>query len=153
MSNLEYLFEYLDEIKINNNKDYLVDKVYSKPDDSDIYMVEINKHVFGGEVNWALFGYKNIKFNKKCISTRGSVTTFFDNGVSFVLFNSPSNIQEEIENNLDEKGNLTMDLVGEPRINKFGNKEVPQIVIKDYEFLEKCDIIEEETTNKFGIDF
>ena len=90
--------------------------------------------------------------SKKCITTRGSVTTFFDNGVSFVLFNSPANIQEEIENNLDEKGNLTMDLVGEPRINKFGNKEIPQIVIKDYEFSTEYDIIEEET-NDWGIDF
>ena len=150
-SNLDSLFEYLDETKFSNNKEYLVDKIYNKPIEYDIYSVDINKHVFGGEVNWATFGYESIKFNKKCISSRGSVTTFFDNGVSFVLFNSPTNIQEEIENNLDEKGNLTMDLVGEPRINKFGNKEIPQIVIKDYEFLEDYDIVEEE--NKFGIDF
>ena len=151
-SNLDSLFECLDETKFSNNKEYLVDKIYNKPIEYDIYSVDINKHVFGGEVNWATFGYESIKFNKKCISSRGSVTTFFDNGVSFVLFNSPTNIQEEIENNLDEKGNLTMDLVGEPRINKFGNKEIPQIIIKDYEFLEKYDIVEEET-NKFGIDF
>ena len=44
-----------------------------------------------------------------------------------------------------------MDVVGEPRVQKFGNKETPQIIIKDYEFLEKYDIVEEE--NKFGIDF
>ena len=100
---------------------------------------------------YPIFGYESIKFNKKCITTRGSVTTFFDNGVSFVLFNSPDDIQQEIEDSLDEKGNLTMDLVGEPRVQKFGNKETPQIIIKDYEFLEKCDIVEEE--NKFGIDF
>ena len=152
-SQLEDLYEYLDEYEFNGSSEYLVDKLYNKPEESDIYSVEINKHVFGGEVNWALFGYKNIKFNKKCISTRGSVTTFFDNGVSFVLFNSPSNIQDEIENNLDERGNVTMDLVGEPRVQKFGNKETPQIIIKDYEFLDNYDIIEEEPANKFGIDF
>lgn len=148
---LDGLYKFLDNYEFNRNSEYLVDKLYNKPEETDIYTVEINKHVFGGEVRWAMFGYKNIKFNKKCISSRGSVTTFFDNGVSFVLFNSPSNIQDEIENNLDEKGNLTMDLVGEPRINKFGNKEIPQIIIKDYEFLEDYDIVEEE--NKFGIDF
>ena len=148
---LDELYKFLDNYEFNRNSEYLVDKLYNKPEETDIYTVEINKHVFGGEVRWALFGYENIKFNKKCISSRGSVTTFFDNGVSFVLFNSPSNIQDEIENNLDEKGNLTMDLVGEPRINKFGNKEIPQIIIKDYEFLEDYDIVEEE--NKFGIDF
>ena len=152
MSNLDSLFEYLDKVKFSNNIEYMVDKLYSKPIEYDIYTVEMDKHVFGGDVAYPTMGYESIKFNKKCITTRGSVTTFFDNGVSFVLFNSPANIQEEIENNLDEKDNITMDIVGEPRVQKFGNKETPQIIIKDYEFLENYDIVEEET-NKFGIDF
>ena len=44
-----------------------------------------------------------------------------------------------------------MNIVGEPRINYFGNKQQSQIVIKDYEFLEN----EDDTTisNKWGIDF
>ena len=151
-SNLEELYKYLDGYDFSNNTEYMVDKLYSKPIEYDIYTVEMDKHVFGGDVVYPIMGYKSIKFNKKCISSRGSVTTFFDNGVSFVLFNSPTNIKEEIENNLDEKGNLTMDIVGEPRVQKFGNKEIPQIVIKDYEFSTEYDIIEEET-NKFGIDF
>ena len=150
-SNLEKLYKYLDECDFSNNIEYMVDKLYSKPIEYDIYTIEMDKHVFGGAVKFPIMGYKSIKFNKKCITTRGSVTTFFDNGVSFVLFNSPDDIQQEIEDSLDEKGNLTMDLVGEPRVQKFGNKETPQIIIKDYEFLEKCDIVEEE--NKFGIDF
>lgn len=152
MSNLEYLFEYLDKTRFNNNKDYLVDKLYSKPDDSDIYMVEINKHVFGGAVQYPLFGYEDITFNIKCINVRGSVTTFFDNGVSFVLFNSPDNIKEDIDSYLDSKNNVTMNIVGEPRVQKFGNKETPQIIIKDYEFLDKYDTIKEDS-DKWGIDF
>ena len=144
---------YLNKYDFSNNTEYMVDKLYSKPIEYDIYTVEMDKHVFGGAIMYPIFGYESIKFNKKCITTRGSVTTFFDNGVSFVLFNSPDNIQQEIENNLDDRGNLTIDIVGEPRINKFGNKEIPQIVIKDYEFLEKCDIVEEETVNDWGIDF
>ena len=152
MSNLDSLFEYLDEVNFSNSIEYMVDKLYSKPIEYDIYTIEMDKHVFGGAVKFPIMGYKSIKFNKKCITTRGSVTTFFDNGVSFVLFNSPDDIQQEIEDNLDDRGNLTMDVVGEPRVQKFGNKEIPQIVIKDYEFLEKYDIVEEET-NKFGIDF
>ena len=150
-SNLEELYKYLDEYDFNSNIEYMVDKLYSKPIEYDIYSVEMDKHVFGGDVVFPMFGYKSIKFNKKCITTRGSVTTFFDNGVSFVLFNSPDDIQQKIEDSLDEKGNLTIDIVGEPRINKFGNKEIPQIVIKDYEFSTEYDIVEEE--NKFGIDF
>lgn len=151
-SRREELYKYLDEYDFNNNIEYMVDKLYSKPIEYDIYKVEMDKRVFGGDVVYPTMGYKSIKFNKKCITTRGSVTTFFDNGVSFVLFNSPDNMQQEIEDNLDDRGNLTMDIVGEPRVQKFGSKEIPQIIIKDYEFLEKYDIIEEET-NKFGIDF
>ena len=151
-SRLEELYKYLDEYDFSNNIEYTVDKLYTKPIEYDIYTIEMDKHVFGGAVKFPIMGYKSIKFNKKCITTRGSVTTFFDNGVSFVLFNSPDDIQQEIEDNLDSRGSLTMDIVGEPRINKFGNKEIPQIVIKDYEFLEKYDIVEEET-NDWGIDF
>lgn len=151
-SRLEELYKYLDEYDFNNNIEYMVDKLYSKPIEYDIYTVEMDKHVFGGDVVYPTMGYESVKFNKKCITTRGSVTTFFDDGVSFVLFNSPDDMQQKIEDNLDDRGNLTMDVVGEPRVQKFGNKETPQIVIKDYEFLEKYDIVEEET-NKFGIDF
>ena len=151
-SRREELYKYLDEYDFNNNIEYMVDKLYSKPIEYDIYKVEMDKRVFGGDVVYPTMGYKSIKFNKKCITTRGSVTTFFDDGVSFVLFNSPDNMQQEIEDNLDDRGNLTMDIVGEPRVQKFGSKEIPQIIIKDYEFLEKYDIVEEET-NKFGIDF
>ena len=148
---LDNLYQYLDNFPFDNkNSVYYVDKLYSKPDDSDIYMVEINKQVFGGMVEFPEFGYENIKFNNKCINMRGSVTTFFDNNVSFVMFNSPNDIKEQIENHM-ENNNITMNIIGSPRINKFGNKEIPQIVIEHYEFLENCDIVEEE--NKFGIDF
>ena len=51
-----------------------------------------------------------------------------------------------------ENNNITMNIIGSPRINKFGNKEIPQIVIEHYEFLENCDIVKEET-NDWGIDF
>ena len=149
---LDDLYQYLDNFPFDNkNSVYYVDKLYSKPDDSDIYMVEINKQVFGGMVEFPEFGYENIKFNNKCINMRGSVTTFFDNNVSFVMFNSPNDIKEQIENHM-ENNNITMNIIGSPRINKFGNKEIPQIVIEHYEFLENYDIVEEET-KKFGIDF
>ena len=148
---LDDLYQYLDKFLFKmKNPFYYVDKLYNKPDSSDIYTIEMHKHVFGGAVEFPTMGYKNIRFNKKCINVRGSVTTFFDNGVSFVLFNSPDDIKDIIDSHV-ENNNVTMDIVGEPRVQKFGNKEIPQIVIEHYEFLENCDIVEEE--NKFGIDF
>ena len=149
---LDELIEYLEEYSFTNETSYLVDKLYNKPDSSDIYTIEMHKHVFGGAVEFPTMGYENIKFNKKCINIRGSVTTFFDNGVSFVLFNSPDDIKDVIDSHV-ENNSITMDIVGSPRINKFGNKEIPQIIIKDYEFLENYDIVDEESVNDWGIDF
>lgn len=136
----------------NKNKVYYVDKVYDRPTDNDIYMIERNKDVFGGKVMYPTLAYKNIKFNKECINIKGSMTTFFDNGVSCVLFNSPEEIKDIIESNM-ENNQITMDIVGSPRINKFGNKEIPQIIIEQYEFVDNCDVIEEDMVNIWGIDF
>src|SRR5699024_165022 len=146
------LYQFIDKFLFKiKNPFYYVDKLYSKADSSDIYTIEMNKHVFGGAVEFPTMGNENIKINKKCINIRGSVTTVFDNGVGFVLFNRPDDIKDVIDSHV-ENNSITMDIVGSPRINKFGNKEIPQIVIEHYEFLEKYDIVEEET-NKFGIDF
>lgn len=147
MSDIDNLFNSLE----SKEREYLVDKVYTKPIEYDIYTVEMNKNVFGGVVEFPTMGYKNLEFNIRCINTRGSVTTFFDNGVSFILFNSPNDIKDVIESHL-ENNKITMDIIGSPRINKFGNKEIPQIVIEHYEFINSYDIIQEDE-DKWGIDF
>lgn len=147
INNINDLFDNLE----SKDREYLVDRVYTKPTEYDIYTVEMNKNVFGGVVEFPTMGYKNLEFNMRCINTRGSVTTFFDNGVSFVLFNSPNDIKDVIESYL-ENNKITMDIIGSPRINKFSNKEIPQIVIEHYEFINSYDIIQEDE-DKWGIDF
>src|SRR5699024_12882211 len=97
MSYIDNLFNNLE----SKERKYLVDKVYTKPIEYDIYTVEMNKNVFGGVVEFPTMGYKNLEFNIRCINTRGSVTTFFDNGVSFILFNSPNDIKDVIESHLE----------------------------------------------------
>lgn len=148
-TNLEDLYEYLDNYKFKTNNKYEVDVLTDKPNESDIIQVELNKDVLGGAIQYPLFGYEEIEFNKRCINKRGSVLSFFDDNVTFVLFNAPDGIKEEIDNNI-VNNKITMNIVGEPRINKFGNKEQSQIVIKDYEILE---FEEKENENDWGIDF
>lgn len=148
-TNLEDLYEYLDNYKFKTNNKYEVDVLTDKPNESDIIQVELNKDVLGGAIQYPLFGYEEIEFNKRCINKRGSVLSFFDDNVTFVLFNAPDGIKEEIDNNIINN-KITMNIVGEPRINKFGNKEQSQIVIKDYEILE---VEEKENENDWGIDF
>ncbi len=146
---LNSLYEYLDGYKFKTNSDYYVDILTDKPNESDIIQVELNKDIFGGQVEMPLFGYEEIEFNKRCINKRGSVLSFFDDNVTFVLFNAPDGIKEEIDNYI-VNNNITMNIVGEPRISKFGNKEQSQIVIKDYEFLE---VEKDDEPGIWGIDF
>lgn len=131
----------------NKNKVYYVDKVYDRPTDNDIYMIERNKDVFGGKVMFPLLGYENIKINKACITLRGSMATFFDNGVTFALFNAPETLSQSLEDAY-EGNTVQLNIVGEPSINSFNGKETPQIVIKDFEIVEQ-----EEDINIWDIDF
>lgn len=131
----------------NKNKVYYVDKVYDRPTDNDIYMIERNKDVFGGKVMFPTLAYKNIKFNKACITLRGSMATFFDNGVTFALFNAPETLSQSLEDAY-EGNTVQLNIVGEPSINSFNGKETPQIVIKDFEIVEQ-----EEDINIWDIDF
>ena len=149
-SNLEDLYEYLDNYKFKTSSKYEVDILTDKPNESDIIQVDANMDVFGGKVKIPDMGYESIKFHKKCINTRGSVTTFYDNGVSFVLFNSPEDIKSTIEKNI-KNDYIIMDIVGKPRINRYGNKTIPQIIIEDYEFINEHD--DAEISNMWGIDF
>lgn len=148
MSNLEDLYEYLDNYKFKTNNKYEVDVLTDKPNESDIIQVELNKDVLGGAIQYPLFGYEEIEFNKRCINKRGSVLSFFDDNVTFVLFNAPDGIKEEIDSHI-VNNKITMNIVGEPRVSKFGNKEQSQIVIKDYDFLEQ----EDDELGLWGIDF
>ncbi|WNM51435.1 RecJ-like ssDNA exonuclease [Staphylococcus phage S-CoN_Ph2] len=146
---LDSLYEYIEEYKFKTSNVYEVDVLTHKPNEQDIIRVELEKDVLGGNVVYPLFGYEEIEFNKRCINKRGSVLSFFDDNVTFVLFNAPDDIKEEIDNNI-VNNKITMNIVGEPRINKFGNKEQSQIVIKDYEILE---VEKDDELGMWGIDF
>lgn len=149
VENLDALYNYIESCQFEASNVYEVDVLTDKPNESDIIQVELNKDVLGGDVVYPLFGYEEITFNKACINERGSVLSFFDDNVTFVLFNAPDGIKEEIDSYI-VNNKIIMNIVGEPRVSKFGNKEQSQIIIKDYEFLEQEN---NEKENVFGIDF
>lgn len=145
---LNSLYEYIEEYKFKTSNVYEVDVLTNRPNEQDIIRVELEKDVLGGDVVYPLFGYEEITFNKACINIRGSVLSLFDNNVTFILFNAPEDIKEEIDSHI-VNNKITMNIVGEPRVSKFGNKEQSQIVIKDYDFLEQ----EDDKLGLWGIDF
>lgn len=145
---LDDLYNYIScsDTDLNTDIDYYVDKIFNKPEPADIIRVEINKGLYGGKVEYPLFAYKEISFHKKCISKRGSMLTLFDNGVTFVMFNTPEEVYDDLIMSLE--GNIVrVNVVGEPRVSSFAGKERVEVIIKDIE------VVKEIEENKFGIDF
>lgn len=150
---LEKLFDYVNKKTVQQNKDIIVDKKFSKPTPEPIFEVYKNLNVFGGSVKYPLFGYENIKIHKSCIRKRGSVTTFFDNEVELVYYNTPESLQEELS---DIGSYITLNVVGEPSVNSYKGKVNAQVVIKDCQIVDGDNnliTIIEDDYNEFGIDF
>lgn len=150
---LEKLFDYVNKKTVQQNKDIIVDKKFSKPTPEPIFEVYKNLNVFGGSVKYPLFGYENIKIHKSCIRKRGSVTTFFDNEVELVYYNTPESLQEELS---DIDSYITLNVVGEPSVNSYKGKVNAQVVIKDCQIVDGDNnliTIIEDDYNEFGIDF
>lgn len=150
---LEKLFDYVNKKTVQQNKDIIVDKKFFKPTPEPIFEVYKNLNVFGGSVKYPLFGYENIKIHKSCIRKRGSVTTFFDNEVELVYYNTPESLQEELS---DIGSYVTLNVVGEPSVNSYKGKVNAQVVIKDCQIVDDDNnliTIIEDDYNEFGIDF
>ncbi|CAF1774647.1 DHH family phosphoesterase [Bacillus subtilis] len=120
-------------------------------DRSLIEDVTDNKHLFGGKVQEPLLAFVGIKINKNFIRQKGSMLTFYENGVEFVMYGAPEGLYESLKNNFDRQ--ITMDFVGTPSVNVYGNKRTLQLVLVDcernesgqYDFIEVPDEINAET--------
>lgn len=143
---LDRLYRYIDSNEIAYDSVHYVDKIFTKPAESDIIRVEVNKSIYGGKVEYPLFAYKEISFNKYCINKRGTMLTLFDNDVTFVLFNATDEFYNELISSM-ENNFVKVDVVGEPRLSSFSGKNRSEIIIKDIE------IVSEIEENVFGIDF
>jgi single-stranded-DNA-specific exonuclease len=105
--------------------------LHGKVDKKAILDVEENKHLFGGKVHDPLFAFTGIKVNKQYIRQRGSMLTFFYNGVEFIMYGTPEGLFESLTYNFDSF--ITMDFVGRPSVNTWGGKATPQLVLLDCE--------------------
>lgn len=90
-----------------------------------------NKKMFGGKVHDPLIAFTGIKVPKRFIRQRGSMMTFFCDGLEFVLFSAPERLYESLTNNFDEF--ITMDFVGRAGSNNYGGKTTIQMILEDCE--------------------
>jgi len=97
------------------------------------YILDIdeNKSLFGGKVREPLFAYENLKIRKEFIRQRGSMLTFYEAGVEFVMYGAPNGLFESLTHNFDSY--IPMTLVGRASINEYGGRKNPQIVLEDCE--------------------
>ncbi|UDY80699.1 DHH phosphoesterase [Geobacillus phage GR1] len=117
--------------------------VKGKVDKHPIIEVNENKHLFGGKVHDPLFAFTGIKVRKDFIRQRGSMLTFFENGVEFIMFSAPQGLFESLTHNFDQY--ITMDFVGTPSENNWGGRKTPIIILEDCQRNETGDIEEEVT--------
>lgn len=103
--------------------------VDGKIDKQAILDVNENKKLFGGKVHEPLFAFTNIKVRKEFIRQKGSMLTFFENGIEFVMFGAPQGLFESLTHNFDQY--IPMDFVGRPGENNWGGRITPRIVLED----------------------
>lgn len=120
----------------NDGKDqivYDVDKVYHNKSNHDL-VETINKHeeLFGGSIQEPVYGYKNLVLGRNAISQRGSVVSFYHNGLEFVAYKQEAGIIDDFMANLGFEQFVTVDLVGSPSKNEWTGQVKHQIVLKDY---------------------
>lgn len=112
---------------------YDVDKIYYN--ESNHGLVEtINKHedLFGGSLREPVYGYKNLVIGRDAISQRGSVVSFYHNGLEFVAYKQESGVIDDFMIDMGFEQFVTVDLVGSPSKNEWTGQVKHQIVLKDY---------------------
>ena len=121
----------LDESGTDNKYD--VDKIYHN--ESNIGLVTtINEHeeLFGGSIKEPVYGYKDLVIGRSAINQRGSVVSFYHDGLEFIAYKQEAGLIDDFIIGLGFEQFVTVDLVGSPSKNTFTGQLKHQIVLKDY---------------------
>lgn len=135
--NLELLKNSLQNKKETNlnNIVYDVDKLYeNKSNLSEVKKMNDNEQIFGGSVKKPLYGYKGLMIKRNCVNQRGSVVTFFHDGLEFIAYKQDPGIIDEFLQTLGFAQEFMVDLVGEPSRNNWNGRIKEQIVLEDFAF-------------------
>lgn len=122
---------------------YKVDFIYSSSSLSpkDILDLENLKPLYGQEVSESLIAVENISVTKDMLflmskEKNPTLKIELSNGVSCIKFKSS---EEEFNNIYSKNGCVTINLVGKAEVNRYFNKITPQILVEDYEIVNRQD--------------
>lgn len=141
--NIDAFLAYTDEIlkDVEFIPNYKVDFICSiltlKP--KDILDLGKMKHLWGQNVDEPLIAVENIAVTKDMIHlmSRDKNPTLkieLPNGVTCIKFKSS---EEELDELYSESGCVTINLVGKAEVNKYFNNVTPQILIQDYQIVNR----------------
>lgn len=120
---------------------YKVDYIYSQQSikEKDIIEISSMKELWGQHVEESLIAIENIAITKDMITLMSrdknpTLKIILPNGINLIKFKSS---EEELDNLSSESGCVHMSLIGKPEVNKYFDKITPQIIITDYEIINR----------------
>ena len=136
---VEWSDEQLKNIEFSPS--YKVDFIYSMStlNSKDILELGDAKYLWGQSVDEPLIAVENVAVTKDMISLMArdknpTLKIQLPNGVTCIKFKSS---EEELENLYSESGCVTINLVGKTEVNRYFNNVTPQIIITDYEIINR----------------
>lgn len=115
---------------------YEVDYIYKSIPKSDIKLVCSYDCLWNNGVEKPLFAFEKITVPTNSIKWSKNTLRISVSGVTLVKFKTP---EEEYNDLVNFKDEVTLNIIGEFEINEWNNYKFEQIMVKDYEVIENND--------------
>lgn len=141
--NFDAFVEYADTTlkDIEFSPSYKVDFIHSANDVRPKEILELGnmKNLWGQNVDEPLIAVENLSITKDMITLMSrdrnpTLKIQLSNGITCIKFKSS---EEELESLFSENGCVTINLVGKAEVNKYFNSVTPQLIIQNYEIINR----------------
>lgn len=141
--NFDAFVEYADTTlkDIEFSPSYKVDFIHSSNDVRPKEILELGnmKNLWGQNVDEPLIAVEHLSITKDMITLMSrdrnpTLKIQLPNGVTCIKFKSS---EEELESLFSENGCVTVNLVGKAEVNKYFNSVTPQLIIQNYEIINR----------------
>lgn len=115
---------------------YEVNKLYEGETNLDeVRLINDHAWMFGGRLQTPKFGYKDLIITRNCVSQRGSVVTFFNQGLEFIMYKQEPGIIDEFMSTMGFEQEIVVNLVGRPSRSEWTGRIKEQIVLDDFSMI------------------
>ena len=141
--NFDAFVEYVDTAlkDIEFSPSYKVDFIHSANDVRPKEILELGnmKNLWGQNVDEPLIAVEHLSITKDMITLMSrdrnpTLKIQLSNGITCIKFKSS---EEELESLFSENGCVTINLVGKAEVNKYFNSVTPQLIIQNYEIINR----------------